>query len=118
MTTQLTGSEARELAKIYEPQAVEAKWYPLWKERGYFHAEPDPTKKPYCITIPPPNITGSLHMGHALNNTILDAMTRWHRMRGFCALCLPGTDHAGIATQTVVEKTLAKEGKTRQQIGR
>jgi valyl-tRNA synthetase len=107
-----------ELAKAYEPKAVEEKWYAFWKERGYFHAEPDPNKEPYSITIPPPNITGSLHMGHALNNTILDAMTRWHRMRGFCTLCLPGTDHAGIATQAVVERELAKEGVTRQQLGR
>ncbi len=108
----------RELAKNYEPAAVEEKWYKVWKESGVFHAEPDPAKKPYCITIPPPNITGSLHMGHALNNSILDCMTRWHRMRGFAALCLPGTDHAGIATQNVVERDLAKEGLTRHDIGR
>ena len=79
---------------------------------------PIPNKTPYCITIPPPNITGSLHMGHALNNSILDTMTRWHRMRGFCALCLPGTDHAGIATQNVVERELATEGLTRHDLGR
>ncbi len=108
----------RELAKAYDPKEVEDKWYRLWKERGYFHEEPDPDREPYCITIPPPNITGSLHMGHALNNTILDAMTRWHRMRGYCTLCLPGTDHAGIATQAVVEKELAREGLTRQELGR
>lgn len=108
----------RELAKNYEPASVEEKWYKVWKESGVFHAEPDPAKKPYCITIPPPNITGSLHMGHALNNSILDCMTRWHRMRGFAALCLPGTDHAGIATQNVVERDLAKEGLTRHDIGR
>src|SRR5258706_76844 len=109
--------EGRELAKAYDPRAVEEKWYLYWKENGYFHADPDPNKTPYCITIPPPNITGSLHIGHALNNTVLDAMTRWHRMRGFCALCLPGTDHAGIATQAVVEKDLAQEGKTRHDLG-
>jgi valyl-tRNA synthetase len=111
-------SEPRELAKAYEPKAVEEKWYPIWKASGIFHAEPDPAKEPYCITIPPPNITGSLHMGHALNNTILDTMTRWHRMRGFCTLCLPGTDHASIATQAVVERELATQGLTRQDLGR
>lgn len=109
---------AQELAKAYAPQDVEGKWYSFWKERGYFHAEPDPQKEPYCITIPPPNITGSLHMGHALNNSILDCMTRWHRMRGFAALCLPGTDHAGIATQNVVERELQKQGISRHDLGR
>ena len=118
MTTEAITGSAPELAKAYDPKMVEEQWYPVWKARGYFHAEPDPAKPPYCITIPPPNITGSLHMGHALNNTILDAMTRWHRMRGFYALCLPGTDHAGIATQNVVERELAKEGMTRQDLGR
>jgi valyl-tRNA synthetase len=108
----------KELAKTYDPKAVEDKWYALWKQSGVFHAEPDPNKTPYCITIPPPNITGSLHIGHALNNTILDAMTRWHRMRGFAALCLPGTDHAGIATQAVVERDLSTEGLTRHDLGR
>ena len=107
-----------ELAKAYEPAQIEQKWYAHWKEQGVFHAEPDPDKTPYSITIPPPNVTGSLHMGHALNNTILDAMTRWHRMRGFAALCLPGTDHAGIATQNVVERELAREGIKRQDLGR
>ncbi len=111
-------AERPELAKAYDPKLVEEKWYSLWKARGYFHAEPDPNKTPYCITIPPPNITGSLHMGHALNNSILDTMTRWHRMRGFCTLCLPGTDHAGIATQNVVERGLAAEGLTRHDLGR
>jgi valyl-tRNA synthetase len=108
----------RELAKAYEPEAVEARWYAWWKEQGLFKASPGSDRPPYCITIPPPNITGSLHMGHALNNTILDVMTRWHRMRGFEALCLPGTDHAGIATQNVVERELAREGLSRQEIGR
>jgi valyl-tRNA synthetase len=106
------------LPKAYDPKAVEGKWYAFWKENGFFHAEPDPNKQPYCITIPPPNITGSLHMGHALNNSVLDTMTRWHRMRGFCTLCLPGTDHAGIATQNVVEREIAKEGLTRHDLGR
>ncbi len=106
------------LPKAYDPKSVESKWYAAWKDGGVFHAEPDPNKEPYCITIPPPNITGSLHMGHALNNSVLDAMTRWHRMRGFAALCLPGTDHAGIALQNVVERELAKEGLTRHDLGR
>ncbi len=106
------------LPETYNPQTSETKWYAFWKERGFFHHEPQADKPVFSITIPPPNITGSLHMGHALNNSILDALTRWHRMRGFVTLCLPGTDHAGIATQNVVERDLAKEGLTRQQIGR
>ena len=106
------------LPKAYEPKEVEGKWYAAWKAAGVFHAEPDPNKTPYCITIPPPNITGSLHMGHALNNSVLDTLTRWHRMRGFAALCLPGTDHAGIGLQNVVERELAKEGLTRHDLGR
>jgi len=106
-----------ELAKAYDPKAVEDRWYAEWLKRDYFHATPG-EGTPYCITIPPPNITGSLHMGHALNNTILDTMTRWHRMRGFNTLCLPGTDHASIATQNVVEREIAKEGLTRHDLGR
>src|ERR1700738_4812323 len=113
MISEESANNARELPKAYDPKAIEEKWYRIWKASGIFHTEPDPEKPPYCITIPPPNITGSLHMGHALNNTILDAMTRWHRMRVFATLCLPGTDHASIATQAVVERELAKEGKTR-----
>ena len=107
-----------ELPKVYQPAEVEAKWYPLWENSGLFRADVNPDKKPYCIVIPPPNITGSLHMGHALNNTIQDILIRTHRMRGFETLWLPGTDHAGIATQAVVEKELKKEGKTRHQLGR
>lgn len=126
--TDQTGAMTRPaegLAKAYDPKAIEAGWYARWKASGVFHAEPDPDKTPYCITIPPPNITGSLHMGHALNNSVLDTLTRWHRMRRdpatnrrFATLCLPGTDHAGIATQNVVERDLAKEGLTRHDIGR
>lgn len=106
-----------ELAKSYDPKAVEDKWYASWMEHGRFRATPG-KGKPFCITIPPPNVTGSLHMGHALNNTVLDLMTRWHRMLGDNALCLPGTDHAGIATQNVVERKLAAEGISRHDIGR
>ena len=113
------GTARAELPKAYDPETGgRANGTRSGRSAGYFHAEPDPNKPPYCITIPPPNITGSLHMGHALNNSILDTMTRWHRMRGFCALCLPGTDHAGIATQNVVERELAKEGMTRHDLGR
>ena len=106
------------LAKSYVPADIESLWYEKWRAAGVFRAQPNSGKPPYCITIPPPNVTGSLHMGHALNNTILDAMTRWHRMRGFEALCIPGTDHAGIATQNVVERDLASEGLKRQDLGR
>lgn len=106
------------LPKAYEPGQVEQKWYQYWMERGYFHAEVDPSRKRYCITIPPPNITGSLHMGHALCYTLQDILTRWRRMKGDVTLCLPGTDHAGIATQNVVEKQLSREGLTRHDLGR
>jgi valyl-tRNA synthetase len=102
----------------YEPAAVEAKWYPVWESRGYFHADPGAVKPPYSIVIPPPNVTGSLHMGHALNNTLQDVLVRMKRMDGFNALWVPGTDHAGIATQVVVERQLAAEGKTKEQLGR
>lgn len=108
----------RELAKNYAPEEIEGKWYKYWQEVGFFHEAADATRPSYSITIPPPNITGSLHMGHALNNSILDTMTRWHRMRGYNTLCLPGTDHASIATQAVVERELAKQGIARQDLGR
>ncbi len=106
-----------ELAKAYEPASVEERWYREWMARDLFTAHPG-EGTPYCITIPPPNITGSLHMGHALNNSILDTLTRWRRMCGDNALCLPGTDHAGIATQNVVEREIAREGLTRHALGR
>ncbi len=103
----------------YNPSLVEDKWYSFWLDRGYFETKADHSGKPYCITIPPPNITGSLHIGHALNNTILDAMTRWHRMMGGNAVCIPGTDHASIATQNVVEREIAKNMKlSRHVLGR
>ncbi len=102
----------------YDPAEVEERWYRVWEERGYFHADPRSRKKPYCIVIPPPNVTGSLHMGHALNNTLQDVLIRWRRMDGFNTLWMPGTDHAGIATQFVVERQLAEEGKTKEDLGR
>src|SRR5262245_18531866 len=106
-----------DIPKAYEPHSVEEKWYPIWNERGYFKPQGD--GKHYTITIPPPNITGSLHMGHALCYTIHDALTRWKRMQGYKTLCLPGTDHAGIATQNVVERNLRDtEGLTRFDLGR
>jgi valyl-tRNA synthetase len=101
----------------YEPAAVEARWYPEWEKRGLFNAEPDDPRPPYCIVIPPPNVTGSLHMGHALVNTLQDVLIRMKRMDGFNALWMPGTDHAGIATQYVVERQLAAEGKTKEDLG-
>ncbi|MEK7249275.1 MAG: class I tRNA ligase family protein, partial [Bacteroidota bacterium] len=106
------------LAKVYSPNEVEAKWYKYWEENNLFHAEVNPQKKPYTIVIPPPNVTGVLHMGHILNNTLQDAFIRYKRMMGFEACWIPGTDHAGIATQNVVEKSLVKEGKTRHDLGR
>ncbi|MEY4915348.1 MAG: hypothetical protein RJA02_1617, partial [Armatimonadota bacterium] len=104
----------------YEPHATEADIYKRWLETGCFNAEPDLAsgRPPYCITIPPPNVTGALHIGHALNNTIMDTLGRWKRMLGYNVLILPGTDHAGIATQSVVEKRIATEGLTRQDLGR
>ena len=103
--------------KNYDAKAAEAKWYPIWEKNGYFHQEPD-GREPYSVVIPPPNVTGILHMGHALNQTIQDILVRWRRMQGRNTLWLPGTDHAGIATQNVVEKALKKEGKRRQDLGR
>ncbi len=108
----------RTIPDRYEPAAVEARWYPAWEERGYFRADPASPKKPFSIVIPPPNVTGSLHMGHALNNTLQDVLVRMKRMDGFNALWVPGTDHAGIATQVVVERQLAAEGQTKEDLGR
>ena len=102
--------------KHYDPKAIEAKWYPWWENTGKF--KPSGKGEPWSMVIPPPNVTGILHMGHALNDTIQDVLTRWHRMQGRDVLWVPGTDHAGIATQNVVEKALRKEGKRRQDLGR
>jgi len=108
-----------DLPKQYDPKIAEATWYHFWEEKGYFNADPDPSRKPYTIVIPPPNVTGALHLGHALNNTLQDILIRWKRMQGFNALWVPGTDHAGIATQAVVERRLlTEEGKTRHDLGR
>lgn len=107
-----------EIAKVYNPKDIEEKWYNFWLEKGFFSSQPAKGKKPFTIVIPPPNVTGSLHMGHALNNTLQDAIIRFRRMQGYNACWVPGTDHGGIATQNVVEKMLLKEGKTRQDIGR
>ena len=107
-----------EINKTYEPKNIEKKWYDHWIEKGYFTPKIDKNKKPFTIVIPPPNVTGILHMGHVLNNTLQDVMIRYKRMTGVPTLWIPGVDHAGIATQNVVEKVLAKEGKTRHDIGR
>ncbi len=108
----------QDLAKVYEPQLVEGRWYREWEERGYFHAAADSARPPYSIVIPPPNVTGALHMGHALNNTLQDILCRWQRMQGCNVLWMPGTDHAGIATQNVVERQLAAAGQDRHELGR
>jgi len=108
----------RELAKGYEPHDVEKKWYVEWEGKGHFHADATADKKPYSIVIPPPNVTGALHMGHALNNTLQDILCRWKRMQGYKVLWMPGTDHAGIATQNVVERQLAAEKMDRHELGR
>jgi len=110
--------ETHELAKAYEPGQIESKWYDCWLARGYFTPEIDRAKKPFVIIMPPPNVTGELHVGHALTMTIEDVLIRWHRMRGEPSLWVPGTDHAGIAVQVLVEQDLAREGKTREQVGR
>ncbi len=110
---------ATELASRYQPETIEEGIYQLWREGGYFHAQPGDGGPAYCIVIPPPNITGALHMGHALDNTLQDILIRFHRMRGENTLWMPGTDHAGIATQSVVEReVLEREGKTRHDLGR
>jgi valyl-tRNA synthetase len=106
------------LAKSFDPAAIEQRWYRRWEERGYFAAGAAPGKSAFCIQLPPPNVTGVLHMGHAFNQTIMDALTRYHRMRGDNTLWLPGTDHAGIATQIVVERQLEAGGGSRERLGR
>src|SRR6266850_4010161 len=107
-----------EIADRYDPTRVEPHWYGIWEERGYFHADAQSPGKPYCIVIPPPNVTGTLHIGHAFTFTLQDVLVRYKRMDGYNALWMPGTDHAGIATQYVVERQLEKEGKTKEDLGR
>src|SRR5215471_13546677 len=108
-----------EIPKAYEPQAVEQKWYQFWLDQKCFEADPKSSKPAYSIVIPPPNVTGVLHMGHVLNNTIQDILARKARMDGKEVLWLPGTDHAGIATQVMVEKQLKKEErKSKRDVGR
>jgi valyl-tRNA synthetase len=108
----------KEIPKTYEPHEAEKKWYPAWLKAGLFHGQTNSEKKPYSIVIPPPNVTDVLHLGHALNNTLQDILIRWKRSQGFEAEWMPGVDHAGIATQVVVEKNLAKAGFSRREIGR
>ena len=107
-----------ELTKHAAVSELEPRWYAWWLQRGFFHGEVESGGRPFCIVMPPPNVTGMLHMGHALNNTYQDVLVRWHRMRGDNVVWVPGTDHAGIATQNVVEKALRKEGKSRDDLGR
>lgn len=107
-----------ELAKSFEPAAIEARWAPVWDRQGAFSPTLDPARPSFSIQLPPPNVTGTLHMGHAFNQTIMDALTRYHRMRGFNTLWVPGTDHAGIATQIVVERQLQEQGLSRHDLGR
>src|ERR1700731_1029037 len=107
-----------DLPKGYEPTQVEKTWYQFWTDKGYFRAQEKSSQDAYSIVIPPPNVTGVLHMGHALNNTLQDIVVRYKRMKGFNVLWLPGTDHAGIATQMVVERMLNKEGIKRETLGR
>ena len=108
----------KQLDKTYEPKSVESRLYDFWQKNGYFHAEPDKSKKPYTIVMPPPNITGQLHMGHALDNTLQDILTRFRRMQGYCTLWLPGTDHASIATEAKIVAAMAEEGVTKEDLGR
>ncbi len=107
-----------ELAKSFEPHAIEAKWYPLWEARGDFKPSHAPEAPAFCIQLPPPNVTGTLHMGHAFQMTLMDVLIRYHRMRGDNTLWQLGTDHAGIATQIVVEQQLKAQGESRRDLGR
>ena len=114
-----TNPTLSDLPKQYDHAAARDRWYRFWEEGGYFHSRPDPRRKPYTIVIPPPNVTGALHLGHALNNLLQDILIRQKRMQGYETLWLPGTDHAGIATQAVVERRLLEEeNTTRHDLGR
>ena len=107
-----------DMPTVYDPRSVEGKWYDYWETNGFFHTGVKADQEPFCIVMPPPNVTGQLHMGHALDNTLQDILTRWRRMQGYNTLWVPGTDHAGIATQARVEEQLAAEGLDRHQLGR
>jgi len=109
---------AREIAKAYDPQQIEPRWAEFWVKDNLFRADANAPGPVFSIVIPPPNVTGSLHIGHMLNHTEIDILTRWHRMRGFNTLYLPGTDHAGISTQRVVVKKLADQGIDYRKLGR
>ena len=109
---------SKELEKQYDPSSFEDRTYKFWVDNGYFHADVKSDKKPYTIVIPPPNITGQLHMGHALDNTLQDILIRFRRMQGYEALWLPGTDHASIATEAKIVEAMRKEGITKEDIGR
>lgn len=111
-------SEEFKMAKVYEPKDVEEKWYSFWEKNGFFHADVDESQQAFSIVMPPPNVTGALHLGHAIDATIQDILTRYKRMQGFNTLWIPGTDHAGIATQAKVEEQLAKEGMNKHELGR
>jgi valyl-tRNA synthetase len=111
-------SETKNISTTYDPKSVEDKWYRYWEENRFFHDEVNGAKKPFTIVMPPPNVTGQLHMGHALDNTLQDILTRWRRMQGYNTLWLPGTDHAGIATQARVEENLAQSGISKYDLGR
>ena len=107
-----------ELAKTYDPQATEARWQQAWEESGAFHPDPEAPGEPFSLVTPPPNVTGSLHMGHAFNTALIDTIVRFQRMQGKNVLCLPGTDHASIAVQTILEKQLKAEGSSKEELGR
>ncbi|MDD5018324.1 MAG: class I tRNA ligase family protein, partial [Eubacteriales bacterium] len=109
---------AKELSKVYDPKEVEERLYDEWIKKGYFRAEIDADKQPYTIVIPPPNITGQLHMGHALDNMMQDAIIRTKRMQGYAALWIPGTDHASIATEVRIADKLREEGTSKEELGR
>src|SRR5271170_502457 len=109
---------SNEFPKAYDPQSIEPRWAQAWVDRQLFRPDPNAPGPAFSIVIPPPNVTGSIHIGHMLEHTQIDTLTRWHRMRGFRTLWLPGMDHAGIATQVVVERQLAKENLKRKEIGR
>src|SRR5690554_5751874 len=110
--------EEKNISKSYDPKEVENKWYKYWEDNKYFHADPKEEGESYTIVMPPPNVTGTLHLGHALDSTLQDILTRVKRMQGYNTLWLPGTDHAGIATQAKVEELLRSEGTNKYEVGR